>query len=111
MGETTPATPFRIPTPRRNQYGPKKCAAFGTPPEPRTVPTYDLDGIAVRIPVSSIPDQGPVLLSLALDELVEVLGECLDLCCSGWRRKFIDGLVHKICVVTDDLASATPVFI
>ena len=59
IGETTPATPFRNPTPRRNQYGPMKlCAAFGTPPEPRTVPTYDLDGIAVRIPVSSIPDRG-----------------------------------------------------
>lgn len=59
IGETTPATPFRTPTPRRNHYGPKKCATFGTPPEPRTVPTYDSDGIAVRIPAPSIPDQGP----------------------------------------------------
>ena len=28
------------------------------PPEPQTVPTYDSDGIAIRIPVPSIPDQG-----------------------------------------------------
>ena len=33
-------------------------------PEPRTVSTYDSDGIAIRIPVSSIPDQGPVWLGI-----------------------------------------------
>lgn len=37
-----------------------KNAAFGTPPEPQTVPTYDLGGIAVRIPASSISDQEPM---------------------------------------------------
>ena len=36
-------------------------------------------------PVLSIPDQGPVILSLALDELVEILSKCLDSCS---RRSF-----------------------
>ena len=49
------------------------------------MPTYDSDGIAIRIPVPSIPDQGPIGRSLALDELVEFLSECLDLCCAGSR--------------------------
>jgi hypothetical protein len=35
-----------------------KKSGFWEPPEPQTVPTYDLDGIAVRIPASTIPDQG-----------------------------------------------------
>ena len=39
-------------------------AAFETPPEPQTVPTYDSDGIAIRIPVPSIPDQGTAWLGI-----------------------------------------------
>jgi hypothetical protein len=42
-----------------------KKSGFWEPPEPRTVPTYDLDGIAIRIPVYTIPDQGMILLDLA----------------------------------------------
>ena len=42
----------------------KRKAACGIPPEPRTVPPYDLDGIAVRIPVSTIPDQGRIFTRL-----------------------------------------------
>ena len=49
------------------------------------MPTYDLDGISVRIPVSSISDQGTVVRSLALNELVEIFSKCLDLCCAGSR--------------------------
>jgi hypothetical protein len=78
------------------------------PPEPRTVPTYDLDGIAIRIPVLSIPDQGPVYLSLTLDELVEVLSKCLDICHSGRIRKRFKLTLTEVGITTHPIALPMP---
>ena len=78
------------------------------PPEPQTVPTYDSDGIAIRIPAPSIPDQGPVSRSLALDKLVEVLGERLDLCSGRSRRKRLKLSLSKISVASENSAFLVP---
>jgi len=78
------------------------------PPEPQTVPTYDLDGIAIRIPALSIPDQGPTILLLALNEFVEILGKRLDLCSGGsWRKRFKLTL-SKISITSKDPAFLVP---
>jgi hypothetical protein len=72
------------------------------------VPTYDSDGIAIRIPAPSIPDQGPASRSLALNELVEVFSKSLDGCS---RRRLGKGLkltLTEISIATDSTALFVP---
>ena len=83
-------------------------AAFGMPPEPRTVPTYDSDGIAIRIPAPSIPDQGTVDRSLTLNELVEILGERLDLSHGGRGREGLKLTLTEISVAAHPIALLVP---
>ena len=91
-----------------NQTADTRKAAFGMPPEPRTVPTYDLDGIAIRIPVLSIPDQGPMCRSLTLDELVEVLSERLDVCHGRRLRKGLELPLTEVGISTHPIALLVP---
>ena len=72
------------------------------------MPTYDSDGIAIRIPVPSIPDQGPVGRSLTLNELVEVFSKGLD---RSSRRSLGQGLkltLTEVSVATDSIALLVP---
>ena len=85
-----------------------KKAAFGMPPEPGTVPTYDLDGIAIRIPALSIPDQGIACLSLALNKLVEIFSECLDRGSSRRFGKRLELALTEICIATNSIAFFVP---
>ncbi len=72
------------------------------------MPTYDLDGIAVRIPMSTIPDRGTMRRSLALDELVEVFRKCLDLCCRRRVRKRLELTLTEISITSNPVALPVP---
>ena len=85
-----------------------KCAAFGTPPEPQTVPTYVSDGIAIRIPAPSIPDQGPTGRSLTLNELVEVFSEGLDRGGGRCLGERLELTLSKVGIATDSITFLVP---